>query len=106
MPGPSKKPDLKKLLELWVDSSLKVQVVVFFHDNPGIIETLEGLAKRLGTNVDHLRKEIAGHISLGILRQQKTDGMTLLVYDRRKEADVQRFIEHEMSKRTAEASAR
>ena len=103
MPQKAQKPDLKKLLELWVDSSLKVQVIVFFHDNPGILETLEGLAKRLGTSVDRLRKEIAGHLSLGILHEQKVDGITLLVYDRRKEGSVQNFIEREMGKRVAEA---
>ena len=106
MPQKPNKRNLKKLLELWVDSNLKVQVIVFYHDNPGIIETVEGLAKRLGTNVNHLRKAIAGHVSLGILRQQKADGVTRLVYDRGKEDDVQRFIEHEMRKRAAEATTR
>lgn len=104
----TKKPEpssLSKLFELWVDSTLKVQVVVFFHNNPGIIETVEGLAKRLGTSVDELRREIAGHLSLGILQERKMDGLTLLVYDRRKEGDVQRFVEEELRRRSTGVKA-
>lgn len=101
MPNKATKGNLKKLLELWVDSTLKVQVVVFFHNNPGIIETVEGLARRLGTNAENLRKEIAGHVAIGVLREEKCDGLTLLMYDRRKERDVQRYIEGQLGKRTA-----
>lgn len=99
MKDPWNNPEFSKVLELWVATDLKVQVIVFFHNNPGVIETMEGLAKRLGTNLENLRKEIAGQLSLGILREQKVDGMIVLVYDRDRENEVQKFIEDEIRKR-------
>lgn len=94
----TKEPDLSKIMDLWVASDLKIQSLMFFHENPGVIETLEGLAKRLGTNVDGLRKEIADHIALGIIREQKSGGYTLLVFDRRREGDVQEAITQRIRK--------
>ncbi len=97
-----KEPDFSKIMELWVASDLKVQVLVFFHDNPGVIETMEGLAKRLGTSVEGLRKEIAGHIALGLIKEQKANGYTLLVFDRRREGDVQKAIAEHLRKLSAQ----
>lgn len=97
-------PDLRKMLELWADSSLKVQVIVFFHNNPGMIETLEGLAKRLGTSIDALRREVQGHVSLGVLKEEKTASSTLLIYDRAREGEVQTYIQAEIRRLSGEAA--
>ena len=91
-PKAPKEPNFEKIMELWVASDLKVQALVFFHDNPGVIETMEGLAKRLGTDVGRLRKEIAGHIDLGLIKEQKAGAYTLLVFDQKREGDVQSAI--------------
>lgn len=88
-----KEPEFSKIMELWVATDLKVQVLVFYHDNPGVLETLEGLALRLGTSVEALRKEIAGHLALGLIQEKKAGAHTILVFDRKRESEVQRAIE-------------
>jgi hypothetical protein len=88
-----KEPEFSKIMELWVATDLKVQVLVFYHDNPGVIETMEGLATRLGTNIEALRKEIAGHLSLGLIQEKKAGDHTILVFDRKREDEVQQAIE-------------
>lgn len=90
---PDAKPEFSKIMELWVASDLKVQVLVFYHDNPGVMETVEGLAIRLGTNVDALRKDIAGHVSLGLIQEKKAGPLSILVFDRKREGEVQAAIE-------------
>ena len=87
------KPEASKILELWVATDLKVQVLVFYHDNPGVMETMEGLALRLGTTVAALRKEIAGHLALGLIKKQKAGPLTILVFDRQREGEVQSAID-------------
>ena len=93
--------EFSKAMDLWVAGDLKIQSLVFFHENPGVIETLEGLAKRLGTNVDGLRREISDHIALGIIKEQKTGAYTLLVFDRRRESEIQGAIEERVRKLAA-----
>lgn len=85
-------PDLRKLFELWTDSSLKIQVIVFFHENPGVIETVEGLARRIGTNAEAIRKEVADHVSLGFLRERGVGTKTVLVYDPARENDIRAYV--------------
>lgn len=93
MGEPEPVTELSKLLAMWVDSDLKIQTVVFFHNNPGVVESIEGLALRLGTTVHALRKEIADHIRVGLLRELPAGGMTILVYNRAKQDEVRRFVE-------------
>ena len=84
----SEPKDLRKLFEVWVDSELKAQIVVFFNENPGVVETLEGLARRLGTNVEALRTNIADHIELGLLKERQVGGKTVLMFDRNRRQEI------------------
>lgn len=95
--------DLRKLFEVWVDSDLKAQVIVFYQNNPGVIETIDGLARRLGTNVDKLRHDIAAHIQLGFLHEKKVGDKVVLVYDRQQHKAIEDFIAEELRKRMREA---
>jgi hypothetical protein len=86
--------DLEGIFKVWIDSDLKVQILVFFHQNPGMIETPEGLAKRMGLNLDRLRDEIADHIRLGIITERRVGGRTILVYNPSRDRDISREIEN------------
>lgn len=74
-------PDLRKLFEVWISSERKARLVVFFHENPGIIETLEGLSRRLGMTPDTLSKDIRDHLELGLLKERNLGGKRVFVYD-------------------------
>ncbi len=92
-------PDLKKLFEVWMDNETKLMITVFFRNNPGVIETLEGLAVRLGTTPDALRDAIADHVSIGLLKERKVGDKTVLVYDRDMRMDMEAFIAEEIKRR-------
>ncbi|MBI4392748.1 MAG: hypothetical protein HY556_02985 [Euryarchaeota archaeon] len=92
MAATSEDEETEALLAAWADSDTKIQVLVFFHRNPGIIETLEGLALRLGIPQETLRKEIAEHVRLGIVRLRDAGGRKVLVYDRHRNDEVERLI--------------
>ena len=96
--------DLKKLLEVWVATDLKAQVVVFYHNNPGVIETMEGLARRIGTSVETLQGEIADHIQLGLLRERKVGTKTVLVYNQSARNHIEEFIHKAIKKRMEEST--
>ena len=95
----SKDLGLNQMLDLWVATDLKLQVIVFFRNNPGVIETIQGLAQRLGTSPEELTADIAGHIALGILRERRAGEAVILVYDRSREKEVKAMVEQEIRKR-------
>jgi hypothetical protein len=84
--------DLKALFDLWMDSPLKVQVVAFYHRNPGMIETVEGLAQRMGSDEGAMRKAVADHVRIGFLRQRKLGSTQVLMFDRQGEARLQAYV--------------
>ncbi|MDD5502702.1 MAG: hypothetical protein PHH26_04465 [Candidatus Thermoplasmatota archaeon] len=89
---PKQPKDIKKLFEVWISSDMKCQVLVFFHNNPGVVETLEGLAKRMGVSVEALEKEISDHVTLGLLKERQVDHKKVLIYNKEKESEIERFI--------------
>lgn len=102
---PDAPADLEGMFQVWVDSDLKVQVLVFFHNNPGMIETLQGLSRRLGLQADALKEEIADHIRLGILTERQVGGKTVLMYNQKREKDVAEFVQAAVEAKIREATA-
>ena len=95
---------LRKLFEIWVDSELKAQVVIFFNNNPGVIETVEGLAKRLGMNADALRDAVADHVRLGLLKERKLGDKTVLVFNKDRRGQLQDLVMETLRRRLEAAS--
>lgn len=83
---------LRKLFEVWVDSELKAQVVIFFNNNPGVVETVEGLAKRLAINAALLRDAVADHVRLGLLEERKLGDKTVIVFNRNRRNEIQDVV--------------
>lgn len=84
--------ELHKLFEIWVDSELKAQVVIFYNNNPGVIETVEGLARRLGMSPVALRDAVADHVRLGLLSERKMGDKTVLIFNRDRRGQIQELI--------------
>jgi hypothetical protein len=74
-------PELRKLFEVWSDTDLKAQLVVFYHNNPGVIETVEGLARRLGIQPTALRQALLDPVHMGLLQERKLGDKVVLVYN-------------------------
>ncbi len=80
-------------------SDLRVQILVFFHRNPGLVETAEGLARRMGANVAALRREIRPHVELGLVRERAIGSMVVLQFDRARQAEIEGSIERMLAAR-------
>lgn len=101
--GPDGMPDLQKLFEVWVDSELKAQIIVFYNLNPGVIETMEGLARRLGLNPEALRVAVDDHVRLGLLTERVVGGKTVLVFNRDRRQALQELLTKAIQNRMEES---
>lgn len=86
-------PRVVKALELWVDSESKVRLLAFYRRNPGVIETLEGLAQRLAYPATALEKELRDHVEVGVIRERTVGAKRLYLFDRSRCAELERLIE-------------
>lgn len=90
---------LERLFETWLSSAEKVRLAAFYHRNPGVVETVEGLALRLGLEPEELRRDLADHVRLGLLRERRLGDKTLLVFDPRRRDEVGQLIERALAGR-------
>lgn len=79
-------------LQLWMASENKVAIAVFFRNNPGVIDTLENLAERLAIPREALRRELADHVRLGVVRERKINGQTVYMLDRQRRAEIEGYV--------------
>lgn len=102
-PGDGPDRDLHKLFEVWMDDETKLMITVFYQKNPGIIETVEGLARRLGTTKEAIQAAIADHVSMGLLKEKKVRDKVVLVYNRQGREGIEDFIAEQLRKRLEDA---
>jgi hypothetical protein len=91
--------ELAAVFASWVDSPLKVQLSIFYHANPGVIETRRGLARRLGVNEEALGAAVNDHVTLGLIKPRDVGDRQVLLYDRRRRAALDAFIQDAVNAR-------
>jgi len=85
--------DMRGDIELWVESEAKVAIAVFFRNNPGLVDTLGNLAERLALPPETLKRDLADHVRLGVVRQREVNGETVYMLDRRRRAEIEGYVE-------------
>jgi len=62
---------------------------VLFRQNPGIIDTNEGVARRLGVDPDAIDKEIQELIDVGFLRKREFGKYEVISLDEKRDREIQ-----------------
>ncbi len=84
---------VKRLLS----SNLLADSVVLFRRNPGLIDTVDGIARRLGASPKELKKEIEVLRQSGILRKDKIGNYEIITFDTAADARIQQQIGKQLS---------
>lgn len=87
----------EKMLEMLLASETKGELLILFHKNPGLIDSLEGIARRVGKTVRAIEEEVNDFIKLGILRTKPIGNGQAIYLDLERDREIQgsilRFIE-------------
>lgn len=94
--------EFEKTMELWVATPSKVRLAVFFRHNPGLVDTLEGIAARLAVSPRELAQEIGDHLDLGVVRQRSFGTTTVYAFDRQRAAEIEEMIAAAVAEKTQE----
>jgi hypothetical protein len=84
-------PDLggKDLIEVLLSSESKGELLMLFHKNPGIVDTVEGVARRIGKGKDEIEGDIKDFSEIGLLKVMNVGKLTLLSFNKQKDAEIQ-----------------
>ena len=74
-----------------LSSVTSLEIMSLFNRNPNLIDTVEGVAKRLGLGADKVKSDLEELVSIGLLRKKTTGNsiVFLLDKDKMRAADTQ-----------------
>lgn len=81
-----------KLFERLLDSDIKADLLIFFHNHPDVNDTVDGLAKRINRDPADIRRAVADLEELGLVRKTETYG-----FNERKDVQLQENIFKELA---------
>ena len=58
----------ENILQRLLSSDVKADLLVLFHKNPGLIDTMEGIARRIGRVTSAVEAEIRDLVAMGLLK--------------------------------------
>jgi hypothetical protein len=77
------------LLATLLSSGSKADLLLLFHRNPGLIDTIEGIARRMGKKGKAIESEVAELEKSSILRRKKVGNSDVYFLDREKDRQAQ-----------------
>lgn len=82
----------EKTIERLLSSDAKAELLTLFHRNPGLIDTIDGVARRIGRRPAAIEKDIADLVELGILKKKRISSSEAIFFDRTRDKEVQEII--------------
>lgn len=64
-------------------------MVVLFRKNPGIIDTVEGVARRLGVAADAIQGDASDLVTVGFLKMKRFGENDVIYLDEKRDREIQ-----------------
>ncbi len=85
-----------RLFEMLISTEAKGDLLVLFHKNPGLIDTLEGVARRIGRIAKSIEADVRDLVTLGVLKVRQIGRREVLLLDRSKDRETQETIVNQL----------
>ncbi len=77
-----------EILSRLLGSEIRGDLLVLFHKNPGLIDTVDGVARRIGRTTVTVISELRELLELGVLRQKRIGASEVVFLDRTKDREL------------------
>ena len=85
-------------------SEVRGDILALFHRNPGIIDTLEGVALRIGKRAESIEEDVKDFVDLGILRARRIGNSKVLSLNRERDRETQQLLAEHVKNSSAGSS--
>lgn len=75
-----------------LSSEAKLDVLTLFHNSPGLIDTLDGIALRVGRTSAEIGKEVIDLLDFGLLLKKKIGKSEVIYMDTARDFEIQQMI--------------
>lgn len=80
------------LFQLMLSSEIKGDLLVLFHKNPGLMDTFDGVARRIGRMGKGIDADVRDLVKIGVLGTRQVGGREIIFLDRTKDKAAQQTI--------------
>ncbi len=81
-----------QMINRLLGSEARGDLLMLFHRNPGIIDTLEGVALRIGRRAESIEADLKDFVDLEILRTRRIGNSNVFSLDRGKDRETQQLL--------------
>ena len=71
-----------------LSSEIKGDLLTLFHRNPGLVDSLEGVARRIGRTGTSIEVDVKSLVTLGVLKKKKIGTVEVFSLDRTKDREI------------------
>jgi predicted transcriptional regulator len=82
-----------------LSSDTKADLLMLFHNNPGLTDTIEGVARRIGRTASEIEADVKDLVDLGLLVKEKFGKLDVVSFDTNKDTQIQEIISNQLKRR-------
>lgn len=79
---------VEQVISTLLASEIRGDILVLFHRNPGLIDTIEGVARRIGRTSGGIQADVKELVRLGVLKERKIGTADVILLDRERDKEV------------------
>lgn len=88
------------ILDKLLTTEVKGDLLALFHKNPGLIDTQDGVARRIGRKPVSIEADVKDLVDMGVLKTLKIGRHVVILLDRKKDRDIQAAIANHLKSLT------
>ena len=82
----------EQLLDDLLSSDAKADLLALFHNSPGLIDGIEGLARRIGRAANEIETDVRDLVEIGLLSIRTIDGSEAIYCDKQRDREIQQIV--------------
>jgi len=79
-------------IESLLSSDIKADLLLLYHNSPGIIDTMDSVARRIGRTASEIEADVKDLINLGVLFKKSFGKFEVIYYDQNRDNEIQQII--------------
>jgi len=78
----------EEMLSVLLGSEIRGDLLTLFHRNPGLIDTIDGVARRIGRTSTSIEEDIRELVQIGVLKEKKIGNSEAYLLDRKRDKQI------------------
>ena len=89
-------PGEDELCNKLFSTDVKVEILALFHNNPGLVDSVEDVARRIGRTVSEIDADVKDLLDVGILVKDKVSEFDIVSLDANRDKEIQEIISNQI----------